>query len=208
MKNAITKRYRMLVIAILAVGCAGLEPAAQFSVKGVAVVLATPGAAIPSSTTTAMLTATKVGTPASGGTMRLSLGELKYRLLEKYPDFFFCDSDKYPVYRIKLEQERAIARFPEIQRDTETYQAILKHTKLEGLADLSNNQKLTVYREFKKLDALIVEPSGEVYRFRLRVPSRMLTDYYYNGLIIEGTITETGEITVSKREPTNLQCPR
>src|SRR5262245_63521784 len=77
-----------------------------------------PGAAIPASTGTAMRTATKVGTPATGGTMGLSLSELKYRLLDKYPNFFFCDPDFFPLVR-RDEQERALARFPEIQKDTE-----------------------------------------------------------------------------------------
>src|SRR5262249_19501819 len=201
----------MLVIAILAVGCAGPEPAAQFSVKGVTVVSAALGAAIPSSTATTMLTATKVGAPAPGGTTGLSLSELKYRLLDKYPNFFFCDPDFFPVARSD-EQELALARFPEIQKDAEKYQAILKRTKLEGLANLSNSQKLIIYREFKKLNALIIEQSGEVYKFQLGVQTDNNSQIgshprQVRGLTIEGTITKTGEITVSKSEPTILACP-
>jgi len=152
-----------------------------------------------------MRTATKVGTTG------LSLGELKYRLLEKYPNFFFCDQDVYPLHRPNAEQEGALARFPEIEKDTEIYQAILKHTKLEGVVTLSNSQKLMIYREFKKLRALIIEPSGEIYRFQLRVRTDNnsgLPNGLPNGLIIYGTITKSGEITASKSEPTILQCPR
>jgi len=213
----------MLVTVLLAVGYAGPVPATQspaaapnpstiepsatavsapVSVKGITMASAMPGAAITSSTATAMLTATKVGTPVHGGSMGLSLSELKYCLLDKYPNFFFCDPDLYPI-QISDEQDRALARFPEIQKNTETYQVILKHTVLEGLAYLSDSQKLIVYREFKRLNALFIEPSGEVYRFRLRVR----TDNNRNGLTIEGTITKMGEITVSKSEPTILTCP-
>jgi hypothetical protein len=78
-----------------------------------------------------MLTATKVGVPAPGGTADLSPSELKYRLLDKYPNFFFCERDFFPLQRGD-EQELALVRFPEIQKDTETYRSILKHTKLKG----------------------------------------------------------------------------
>jgi hypothetical protein len=222
----------MLVIAILVVDCAGSEFAAQsptatqnpstiepsatavsapIYVKGVTLVSATPGTTISSSTTMAMQIATKGGTPAPEGTTRLSLGELKYRLLHKYPNFFFCDPDFFPL-SYGNEQELALARFPEIQNKTGTYRAILKHTKLRGGANLSDSQKLIVYREFKKLNALILEPSGKVYKFRLGV----LTDNKGqvgphpqggDGLIIEGRITKMGRITVDKSNLTRLSCP-
>jgi hypothetical protein len=244
MKHTITRWHMMLVIALLAVGCAGSEFAAQsptaihnpseiepsatavsapIYVKGVTVVSATPGTAISSSTATAMQTPTKVGTSRSGGTTGLSRAELKYRLLDKYPDFFFCDWDFFPV-ESGDEQELALARFPEIQKKTETYRSILKHTKLKRGANLSDSQKLTIYREFKKLNALILEPSGKVYKFRLGVPTgekrqipAELGDRSYiwetyrkmgDGLIIEGTITKMGKITVRDSYPKRLSCPR
>src|SRR5687767_6835355 len=42
----------------------------------------------------------------------LSPTELKYRVLEQFPDFFFCDPDFYPIAR---DDEMALAqrRFPE-----------------------------------------------------------------------------------------------
>lgn len=225
MKNAVTKWYMALVIAILAVGCAGSEFAAQsptaahnpstieqsgatvsgpIYVKGVSLVLATPGAAISSSTVTAMRKATKVGKPASGGAPGLSPSELKYRLLHEYPDFFFCDPDAFPLGRGD-EQELALARFPKIQKYTKTYRSILKHAELEGVANLSNIQKQIVYREFKKLNALLLKPLGKIYKFRLSV----LQIHDIRGdLVIEGTITKMGKITVRKSHRTLLSCPR
>lgn len=224
MKNAITKWHIMLVISILAVGYAGSEFAAQsptathnpstiepsvttvsgpIYVKGVTLVLATPGAAISSSTVTAMRKATKVGKPAPGGATGLSPSELKYRLLHEYPDFFFCDPDAFPLGRGD-EQELALARFPKIQKDTKTYRAILEHTELKGVANLSNIQKQIVYQEFKKLNALLLKPLGKIYKFRLTVQ----TYDSRGGLIIEGTITKVGKITVRKSRQTIPYCPR
>jgi hypothetical protein len=243
-KNAITKWYMILVIAILVVGCAGLESVAQsptatqnlsgrepsataisapIHVKGVTLVSATPGTAISSSTAAATLTATKAGTPAPGSGTGLSPDQLKYRLLYKYPNFFFCDPDFFPL-ESGDEQELALARFHEIQKKTGTYRAILQRTKLKGGANLSDSQKLIVYREFKKLNALILEPSGKVYKFRLRVPTgeksqisvesgdrSYIMEMYRkmgDGLIIEGTITKMGKITVNYSYPQRLTCPK
>jgi len=136
-KNVITKWHMALVIAILAVGCAGSEFAAQSPtathnpstieqsgatvsapvyVRGVSQAWPTPGSAISSSTVTAMRKATKVGKPAPGGATGLSPSELKYRLSHEYPDFFFCDPDAFPLGRGD-EQELALARFPEAVQD-------------------------------------------------------------------------------------------
>src|SRR5687767_2999627 len=51
----------------------------------------------------------------------LSPTELKYRVLEQFPDFFFCDPDFYPIAR---EDELALAqrRFPELQTNQEEFQ--------------------------------------------------------------------------------------
>src|SRR5512147_886312 len=51
--------------------------------------------------------------PLPGG---LSATELKYRLLDQYPDFFFCDPDYYPVAHDD-ELSLALARFSQIQAD-------------------------------------------------------------------------------------------
>ncbi len=190
MKNAITKWHRMLLIVLLTVSCA--EPT-----------LATQSPTAAPNPSTVEPPATAFSAPITGGATGLSLSELKYRLLKKYPNFFFCDPDFFPVV-LPNEQGLAAARLPEIQKDTEKYQAILKHTKLEGRANLSNSQKLIVYREFKKLNALILDPSGEAYKFWVRVRT---DNDIQAGLVIEGTITKTGEITVSKSEPTVLTCP-
>src|SRR5687767_11129770 len=61
----------------------------------------------------------------------LSPTELKYRVLEQFPDFFFCDPDFYPIARGD-EMELAQQRFPELQANQEEFQAILNHNGLSG----------------------------------------------------------------------------
>ncbi|MES4787236.1 MAG: hypothetical protein C4294_17050, partial [Nitrospiraceae bacterium] len=47
--------------------------------------------------------------------------ELKYSLLARYPSFFYCDPDFYPIAHGD-EEQLALMRFPEIQRDNAKYQ--------------------------------------------------------------------------------------
>src|SRR6185436_5493046 len=59
----------------------------------------------------------------------LSPTELKYRVLEQFPDFFFCDPDYYPIAR---EDEMVLAqqRFQDLQANQEEFQTILNHNGL------------------------------------------------------------------------------
>jgi hypothetical protein len=95
--------------------------------------------------------------------------ELKYLLLDHYGEdrFFYCDPDYYPVARDD-EQEKAIAAFPAIKNDTEVFSAI---TARKGLhPSYSDDDKLIIYREYKKLQAIPLEPSGDgTYSFSLRL---------------------------------------
>ncbi len=139
---------------------------------------------------------TVVPTPSA---RNLSLAELKYRLIDQF-GIFYCDPDYYPVARAD-EKERALARFPEIESQAETFQAILQHTQLAGVPNLSADQKLVVYREFKKLNALNLEVSGDVYQFKLRTTEGQA------GVALDGTITRQGAVTIAKKEPSINTCP-
>src|SRR5215510_12306874 len=48
----------------------------------------------------------------------LSPTELKYKVLDQFPDFFFCDPDFYPIARDD-ELTLALQRFPELQSNQE-----------------------------------------------------------------------------------------
>lgn len=132
----------------------------------------------------------------------LSPAELKYRLLAEYPDFFYCDPDYYPVARDD-EAQLALERFPEVQADAQEFLAILAHTGLVGQTDFTDEQKLLIYREHKKMAALPLEPAGETYRFQLRTADPATLE----GFFISGIIDGQGRIEEQERIPGFTDCP-
>lgn len=165
---------------------------------------ATPLTSAPTRTPgrTSALSPTPSLTTTPGTTVQLSPTELKYRLLERFGEIFFCDPDYYPVAS-QDEKELARQRFPEIQKNTEEFEVILQQKGLQGTSTFSDDQKLLIYREHKKLQAVSLEPSGDGYEFTLTVPR----DSKHSGLVIKGSITKIGSINISKEEPTILTCP-
>ena len=131
--------------------------------------------------------------------------ELKYRLLENFTNFFYCDPDIYPVEMPGAEEKHALEQFPDIQKNSEEFQAILRHTDLESITDFSAKRKLLIYREHKKLNAMSLEPSGEAYKFRLSISE---SDAPWTGFFnIEGIIDNSGTITILVKEERTGGCP-
>jgi hypothetical protein len=141
-------------------------------------------------------------TPIPSLPSALSPTELKYRLLEEYPDFFYCDPDFYPVARAD-EGELARERFPELQANPEEFQAILAHNGLGGQSTFTDEQKLLVYREHKKLAAIQFELAGDAYRFQLRTADTNTLE----GFFVTGTIAGQGRIEVQESTPGFVDCP-
>ncbi len=133
-------------------------------------------------------------------TAALTPTDLKYILLAKYPDFFFCDPDQFPVAHAD-ETQLGLQRWPEVQQNAEQFQSILRHLNFSG-ANFSDDQKVSVYREFKKLNALTLQPASDGYTFQLRT-----SDGKNNGMAIEGTLSKQGAINVTKTQPTIATCP-
>lgn len=131
----------------------------------------------------------------------LSTTELKYRVLEEFPDFFFCDPDFYPIARAE-ESDLAIQRFPEIQANAEEFQAILAHNGLSGVTTFTDEQKLLIYREYKKLNAIYFELAGDKYRFQIQTGSES-----QQGSAITATIDSSGKIDVLQKEQSFPTCP-
>lgn len=130
-----------------------------------------------------------------------SIAELKYHVLEEFPDFFFCDPDYYPVAR---EDEMVLAqqRFAELQANAEEFQAILAHNGLSGSSSFTDDQKLLIYRENKKLNAIYFELTGAVYRFQIQTGSEG-----QEGRSITATIDGDGSIGVLQEEQGFPTCP-
>jgi len=125
---------------------------------------------------------------------------LKYRVLDQFPDFFFCDPDYYPI-AIADEADLARQRFPELQANREEFQVILDHNGLGGLSSFTDDQKLLIYRDHKKLAAINFELVKNKYKFQLQ------TGNEGQGFAIMGTIDGGGSIDIQQRDPGFPTCP-
>src|SRR6266508_7046235 len=74
----------------------------------------------------------------------LPLVELRYRIFDQVGRPWYCDPDFYSIARAD-EKELARQRLPEMQRDADTYAAILRHNGVGAAARLSDEQLLAVY---------------------------------------------------------------
>lgn len=131
----------------------------------------------------------------------LSPTELKYRVLDEFPDFFFCDPDYYPIARDN-ELTLAQQRFPELQANQEEFQAILSRNGLSGVTTFTDDQKLLIYREHKKLSAIYFQLVGDTYEFQIQTGAEG-----QQGSLINGTINGNGFIEIQKQDQTFPSCP-
>lgn len=131
----------------------------------------------------------------------LSITELKYKVLEMFPDFFYCDPDYYPVARLD-ETTLALQAYPELQADQEQFQAILNHLGLGGQTTFSDEQKLALYREHKRLNAVNFQLDGDRYQFQIQTGEEG-----QQGAVITGAIDASGSIEISQREQAFPACP-
>jgi hypothetical protein len=130
-----------------------------------------------------------------------SVPELEYRLLAHFDNVFWCDPDFYPVGGEEQEEQNALEQFPIISANTTEFSAILAHLGLPEKSQYSDEEKLQIYREHKKLTyAVQMTPSEDVYDFSLRVGEGQ-------GEEIAGRITKAGAITILSREPSVNTCP-
>jgi hypothetical protein len=127
--------------------------------------------------------------------------ELKYRVLDFFPNQFFCDPDVYPVARAD-EAELARQHLPELQANPEEFQAILKRKGLSGSRTFTDEQTLLIYREHKKLGAFHFEPADGNYHFQLQI-----REGKQQGFLIKGFVDSSGSVTVQEREPSLATCP-
>jgi hypothetical protein len=130
-----------------------------------------------------------------------SAADLKYLLLSHFEDVFWCDPDFHPVGRPGQEEQNAMEQFPTIKDDDAEFSAILGHLGISNRAEYSDEEKVAIYREYKKLTyAVQMTKSDDTYDFALRVGEGQ-------GYSIEGTITASGEIRVLKQQTSFNTCP-
>jgi hypothetical protein len=144
------------------------------------------------------------GTPAPVGTP-LTVDQLKFAVIDAVGPPIYCDPDFYPLERPGGEQANAITRYPEIRADAAVYAAIVAHEHLPS-GDLTDAQKLVVYRAWKRLRAMtLTQGPGSDYSFSYRVQSTSGSASY---LMVTGTVRVDGVVTVTSRTPTTApNCP-
>jgi hypothetical protein len=134
---------------------------------------------------------------------RLTVDELKFKAMDTVGTPVYCDPDFYPVAREGGEQASAIAQYPQIRAQADTYATIVAHERLPS-GELTDAQKLTAYRAFKLLKALMLTKDGSDYAFELRVRSAG------DGSIqlVKGTVRIDGVVTVTSRTTSGPpNCP-
>jgi hypothetical protein len=134
----------------------------------------------------------------------LAAAEVKYALIERLGARWFCDPDEYPVARAD-EAQLALQRFGQIKADADSYTTIAAHLGIAG-GDPTAAQKLVIYRAWKQLNSITLEPIGN-NRFRfdyLAVPAAGKTD----GTRSVGIVDDRGLITIEQQAPAGQPpCP-
>lgn len=122
----------------------------------------------------------------------MTIDQLKFQVLDKAGKPVYCDPDFYPIARADGEQASAIAAYPQIKANAELYAAILAHERLPS-GDLTDDQKLTLYRAYKLLRFLTLTPTGDHYTFEYRAT---VGDSIQ---LVSGTVRSDGMVTITSR---------
>jgi hypothetical protein len=144
--------------------------------------------------------------PAPSGTPgpALTKAQIRYVLIDRLGQHWFCDPDEYPVARGD-EAQLAIQRFADIKADRDSWAAITTHVGDPGV-DPTADQKLLLYRAWKQLNSINLESVGnDRYRFDyLAVPAAGQNE----GTRTAGLIDSHGAITIEQQAPAGQPpCP-
>ncbi|MGH2554790.1 MAG: hypothetical protein ACRDHO_03620 [Actinomycetota bacterium] len=116
----------------------------------------------------------------------------------------YCDPDEYPVPH-GTPEENARARFEMIKRDRAAFAAILEYEGLSPNQQFTDEQLLAISDDYKQMQAIQLEASGDAFRFRLLVSksgSRTGNEF------VRGTVSRSGVVKIEHREPgDSLNCP-
>lgn len=135
----------------------------------------------------------------------LTGAELRFRLMDSLGPLWYCDPDFWPIAR-EDEAVLAIQRFDEVRADAAAFDAILVHLNIAQTVDFTADQKLAIYRLWKQLNAVLLEPvDGGRYRFDyLNEPAPGADE----GRRTTGTIDEHGAIEIDGQAPAGEPaCP-
>ncbi len=176
----------MLLAAMLlsVAGCGQTaSPGSQPSATGASI-----GSTTPHATTT---TTTAASPPPATGSTTARVWQLRYLLLGHYPNFAYCDPDYYPVAR-NDEQAAADDWWASANHSSpEVSTIIAQHGYREPL---TNDQRLTAYRDHKKLSVIAMRavPGGYEYELSTTTTSGGEPDHTVVGVVtLDGTVHET-----------------
>jgi len=147
------------------------------------------GTPVPSPT----VTVAPVATPTQGPSMDPSVVRLKYILFDRFGTLWYCDPDFYPIAR-QDEQTLAAERLPQIEADTGTWSIILAHLEYTSASQYTAAQQLAIYRDWKMLRALQLDPVSGGYHVKA-----LFTHDQRTGVLVEGTINANGQVTVTSQ---------
>ena len=139
----------------------------------------------------------------SGSPLTLTVPQLKYRVMDQLGRPWFCDPDFYPLARGD-EGQRAQEKMPEIQKDADTFAAIVAHLKLSPAPPYTADEQLAIYREWKTLNFLQLQPTAPgVWGF-----AYLAMRSVGGGERVEGRVLANGSVTVLARQQAGPpQCP-
>lgn len=190
------RRARIVALALMLtiVGCA--EPGAT----------AAPGSSGSASPSASVAPSASVSPSASAtvAPSTLGLAAAKLRLVDVLGQPFFCDPDYYPVAR-EDETKLAAEHFAEIRSDAATFAAIVARLGLDPGGPFDAARQLAVYRLWKVLRAIQLQPQGEGWSFDVAIGSESKPTA---GQRVAGTIAPDGTVAVASRTPAGiLTCP-
>lgn len=136
--------------------------------------------------------------PSPGGTDQE--WTLRYLLLDHYANFAYCDPDYYPIARVGGEQQNADDWW---SRNRATPEAIVILAHNHYSEPLGAEQRLTTYRDHKRLTVIQMRRSTGTYEFMLSVS----TNKGLPDATVSGTISDAGTIDERSRAPRAGGCP-
>ena len=133
----------------------------------------------------------------------LTVPQLKYRVIDQLGRPWFCDPDFFPVGRGD-EGQRAQEKLPEIQRDADTFSAIVAHLTFPSSPPYTADQQLAIYREWKTLNVLQLQATAtNVWGFAYLAMKNV-----GGGERVEGRVLADGSVSVLARQQSGPpQCP-
>lgn len=130
---------------------------------------------------------------------------MRYQLIGHFGRIWYCPAGGMPIHPYYNEQ---LQMFPDIRKDEETFRSIARRLNFENVVNFSDQQKIAVFREYEKLRAVRLEASHAGYKFNLTIEAPSKDAGRNNGFKVEGFIDHDGKVTVLKKEPVYLACPK